>query len=81
MKLMIGDYEVEISARSTILSERKNAKDTGYLLNEISMAFRALANEYKEQGFGASGAGYYKMCHDIYDVLKAKGFYKDLGEE
>lgn len=80
MKLMIGNYEVEISARNTITSKRKNAQDTGFFLNEISIALDEASLSYMQKGYEGLWQATERMSKDIYNALQAKGFYKDVEE-
>lgn len=81
MKLMIGNYEVEISARNTITSKRKNAQDTGFFLNEISMALDEASLSYIGKGYEGLWQATKGMSNDIFSALQAKGFYKDIDED
>lgn len=81
MKLMIGGYEVEISVRNTMTSYSKNDTDTGFFLNEISMALDEATLSYKKRGRNWLSQATKGMSNDIYNALQAKGFYKDVDKD
>ena len=75
MKLTIGDYEVEIKAKSAYAT-KANKNDTMNLLNELAIALSEAYLRDKELGlFGMANAN--KELHDdIYNFLDKNGAYK-----
>ena len=78
MKLIIGNFTVDVKAKNTIYSERNNAVDVISFLNMASIAFDRAADAYKAKGHVYVAADFEKMSNDIYAALKAAGAYKDL---
>ena len=79
MKLRIGDYEVNISAKCDS-SARANKADTMALLNSLSIYCSECAEHYSENGvFGLSRRAK-KYGDDIYEALNNAGLYDDLAE-
>lgn len=75
MKLMIGEYEVEIKAKNTWTnSSRMNKRDTISLLNIMSLAFSD-SSEYHEVQFGRRFESMDKKGDDIYNTLNEMGVY------
>ena len=77
MKLMIGDYEVKVTARGP-LSDKMNAKDTKYFLNMISGALYSSSTRCESEGWEFRAKDEAKMATDIHDTFGAKGFYDDI---
>ena len=78
MKLIIGDFTVEVKAKNTRYSERNNVVDVISFLNMASIAFDRASDAYKAKGHVYTAADFEKMSNDIYAVLKAAGAYKDI---
>lgn len=73
MKLMIDDYEVEVSARRA-WSDDEN-EDTEYFLNELSIFLSDAATQYASHGYEVLADSADRMSHDIYVALKGAGAY------
>ena len=78
MKLIIGNFTVEVKAKNTRYSERNNVVDAISFLNMASIAFDRAADAYKAKGNVYVAADFEKMSNDIYAALKAAGAYKDI---
>ena len=74
MKLMIGEFEVEIKAH-TRWSKRNNKYDVMSLLNEISLICDKASREARDNGCEALSKRYYSLGDDIYKALKENGAY------
>lgn len=77
MKLMIGEYEVDIKVKDARFNERNNIVDTISFLNEMSLAFYKASEMYKRDTCEALAACANKKSDDIYKTLKKMGAYKD----
>ena len=80
MKLVIGNYEVEIKAKYTF-EDRANATATKYFLNMISSALSAQADKEISLGCPACADHTLKMSDQIYNFLDEKHFYDDIRKE
>lgn len=74
MKLMIGDYEVEIKAKSK-WSKRNNKCDVVGFLNELSIVLYEASKVNASEGYRSLSERYYNMSDDIYKVLNKMGVY------
>ena len=74
MKLIIGEYEVEIKAH-TVWSQRNNKNDVMSLLNEISLICDKASREASQNGCEALSRRYHILGEDIYRALKESGAY------
>lgn len=76
MKLIIGEYEVEIKAKDTRFNSRCNLEDTMNLLNTLSIFASEARDHYNMNNYDglAKKAGKYSV--DIYTALNEKGCYK-----
>lgn len=79
MKLRIGDYEVNISAKSEGC-KRANKNDTMSILNFLSVCCIEAAHHYLENGWHVSSNRAKKYGDDIYEALNNAGLYDDLAE-
>lgn len=77
MRLTIGDYEVEVKARS-LYNEKMNAKDTQYFLNRLSSSLYQASLKNTDLGWEFRAEDDLKMSNQIYEALDAKGFYDDI---
>ena len=75
MKLMIGEYEVEIEARHLC---RTGFSEEGTLrfLSEVMIAMYAEERLAKEDGLPYTSKFFSQMCIDIGNALEAQGFYE-----
>lgn len=78
MKMVIGNFTVDVKARNTKYSERNNVVDAISFLNMASIAFDKAADSYKADGREFIAEDFEKMSNDIYAALKAAGAYKDF---
>lgn len=78
MKLIIGDYEVEIKAKKIGLDERANKQATVNFLNETSIAYLEASRMYAIDGYTRLAPAAEKKSNDIYNKLSEMGFYKHL---
>lgn len=74
MKIIMGNYEVEIKAK--FITEDRYSKDrTQALLNKLSMVFEDASQFERGQGCPAFSREYHIMSDDIYEQLKEQGCY------
>ena len=78
MKLIIGEFEVEVKAKIRGVSKRNNVLDTLNLLNQMSIAFDEAAINYNRDGYHALSDECKRKGADIYNALEKAGAYKDL---
>lgn len=78
MQLVIGNYEVTISAKYA--GKKGDPKATEALLNEISSAFYGQARQSEAMGCPCCAEREKKMANDIYEYLEARGCYEGMGE-
>lgn len=78
MKLIIGEYEVEIKAKDTRFKSRFNLDDTMSLLNMLSIYASEARDHYNMNGYDGLANTANKYGRDIYTALKEKGAYKDV---
>lgn len=76
MKLKIGYYEVEVSARKSWTSNE--SEDTKAFLNELSLFLSKAARQNEAEGYNANAKAAREMSDDIYMALKAVGYYDDV---
>ena len=74
MKIKIGEYEVNISAKN-VYSERANKKDTMALLNFLSICCSEAADHYLETGCHGLSRSANEYGDDIFEALKNAGCY------
>lgn len=73
MKLVVGDYEVEIKAKRKF--EEKNSKQSAmYFLNDISILCSEASAHYRELGLTALDNWAREMGKEIHNTLKENGF-------
>lgn len=77
MKVSIGDYVVEISARS-VYRAKGDKETTMFLLNEIGLAYREASERNIELHCYATADSMEKKANEIYSFLDSKGFYADV---
>ena len=90
MKILIGDYEVDIKVRKTYHS-RSNKEDLFYFLNTISCAFQNSSDLYSGNNgvicicdpdyLKVVAKEYEDLGNEIFKFLEVSGFYKDLEKE
>ena len=80
MKIMIGEYEVEIKARDARFRQRANKEDTINLLNEMSIAFGEAAKLFSSTHAEPLAKIASKKSDDIYNALDAIGVYDNCNE-
>lgn len=80
MKLKIGDYEIEVTARRSFSSPDVdyNRTDTGYFLNNIATAYRVASDRFTETDQPELASDFYEKFMDIYRALDKAGFYDDI---
>ena len=78
MKLVVGNFTVEVKAKNTRYSERNNVVDAFSFLNMMSIACDRAAEVYKARNMQFTAQDFEKMSNDIYAALKAAGAYKDI---
>ena len=78
MKLVVGNFTVEVKAKNTKYSERNNVVDAFSFLNMMSIACDRASEFYKARNQQFTAQDFEKMSNDIYAALKAAGAYKDL---
>ena len=74
MKLMIGDYIVEVKARHKY-ETRNSTETTKAFLNEISIWSGEAAKYEQTLQYGGLAKSYNKCSDDIYNALKTLGYY------
>ena len=78
MKFKLDCYNVEMKARFNIGTPEDN---TMGLLNEISIVYRLAAERERMRGANASANAYEARSNEIYNALKATGYYGNLKED
>ena len=78
MKLMIGDFEVDIKAKVPQRNARNNLLDTMYFLNNLSIAYAEASAKYKIDGYPVLAKKFNKASHQIYETLEKIGAYKEI---
>ena len=78
MKLIIGDYEVEIKAKKIGLDEKMNKQATIDFLNEASIYFSEASRMYTIEGCTGLAPAAQRKSTDIYNKLSEMGVYKNL---
>ena len=78
MKLIIGEYEVEIKAKDTRFNSRCNLEDTMSLLNTLSIFASEARDHYTATNYDSLAKMADKYGRDIYTAIKEKGCYKDV---
>lgn len=81
MKLVIGDYTVNVTAAWTAagVERRANKADTEAFLCMVSAMAMEARSSMEEQGHKYIAASYGKAGNDIYDVLEADGYFRKRG--
>ncbi|MBQ1524746.1 MAG: hypothetical protein IIZ55_06395 [Firmicutes bacterium] len=74
MKLNIAGYEVELTARGRY-SDQARDEDTRYFLNQLSIWADEAAENLNRKGSDVLGRIAQDAGEDIYQELKATGFY------
>ena len=72
MKVKIGDYQVNITAKNDTLKSRK---DTLRFLNTLAIVFNEAAELNDKEGYKAVAAEYEEIWRDVHAFLDAKGLY------
>ena len=79
MKLVIGDYEVEIKAKAKHHADKSTREqtlmDTMDLLNHISLIMSHGAEQYRNERHKALAEEADKESNDIYIALSDRGYY------
>lgn len=75
MKIMIGDYEVNISARYT-RNEKATKAETMHFLNELAIAYFEASEFNKRLTCYASAKDFKEKSDSIHNFLEEKGCYK-----
>lgn len=76
MKLKIMGYDVSIKCKKWYEYEGYTEKTTMHFLNELSIILKESGEWNKEHGYDDLGDIYFKYGHEIYELLKNKGFYE-----
>ena len=77
MRLMIGEYEVSINAK-TKYSKGYNNEDTKALLNSLSCFIGEAAISHRNRGSNAIAKEAYKYRDAIYETLDSLGYYDNV---
>lgn len=77
MRLIIGEYEVEVKALNTVHSNqtKMNKHDTMYFLNYIASLASEASEKLNEDGFEWLSKTARQYNNDIYNELKKLGLY------
>ena len=78
MTILVGDYEVKISARNTQYEDKASAATTKRFLNEVSTAFFETADRYDRVGCFAIGKRAREQARAIFNELDKRGYFKDV---
>lgn len=78
MRVIVGDYEVEVKAKIHGLSERMNKKDTLYFLNMISAALYGDADSLRTKGYNFLAEDSLKKARELSGMLREIGFYDEI---
>lgn len=74
MKLNVGDYEINISAKMNY-KDRCNKHDTQCFMNLISIAFAEASDNMKNKGCDGLSEDYRKIADELFKTLKEQGLY------
>lgn len=74
MRLKIGDFTANITARK-FYNEHMNGNDAKYFLNELAIVYREAGENNDRLGNTGLASEYKRKSIEIYDYLKAIGFY------
>lgn len=77
MKIIVGEFEVEVKAKGIVSREKYNEKDTEFFLNELSVVYQDAATFEEGQGYQAHARNYNTKSMDIYKQLLKMGAYKE----
>lgn len=78
MKLVIGDYEIDIKARNVNGLPGYTKEDAMSFLNSVSIWAHEAAEMNKLRGCYATAGTGDRASDDIYNALDARGYYKGL---
>lgn len=78
MKFKLDCYNVEMKAR---FNTSKPEDNTMGLLNEISIVYQLAAERERMRGATTSANAYEARSNEIYNALKAAGYYDNLKED
>lgn len=78
MKFKLDCYNVEMKARFNIGNPEDN---TMGLLNEISIVYQTAAERERMRGANIVANAYEARSNEIYNALKAAGYYDNLKED
>lgn len=76
MKIMIGEYEISITARYH-RNEKANKADTMHFLNELAIAFFEASEFNNKMTCYATGRDFKAKSDEIHEILEKNGCYKD----
>lgn len=75
MKIIIGEFEVEVKAKGIAEREKYNKDDLEYFLNELSLVYQEASMFNEGQGYQAYARNYKKKSDDIFMKLNEMGAY------
>lgn len=78
MKFYVDDYEVDIKVKSTLKEGRNNKHDAMALMNLISLFASNAETAYNNNGSYALAKQACSISNEIYEQLKAMGYYKEV---
>ena len=79
MLVKFGNFEIDIKVRSTLNEDGFNDLETFYFLNELSIIAKDAAMQNEAEGYDSLAFDYAAKAREVYDQLKAAGFYKKVG--
>ena len=78
MKLMIGEYEVDIKAKNTNWNAKYNKDDTNRILLDMALAFFEASEFCQMQGRHTTSIDNMDKWRNIHDALEEAGYFKDI---
>lgn len=81
MIVKFNQFEIKIEAKCTTLSEDYNESDTFYFLNTLSVMAHDAAEANAVAGYKALADVFENGSDEIYQQIKATGYYDSLKEE
>lgn len=81
MIVKFNDFEINIEAKCTNLSDDYNELDTFYFLNQLVMMAHDASEKNAERGYPVTAESLANGSNEIFQQLKDMGYYKTEEEE
>lgn len=75
MKITVGNYELQLTARNTVLNESANTRDLKYFLNELSMVYAYAAENEETKNYKYIAEDYSNKANELYHIVAQLGLY------